>query len=38
MNIKIIKALVGRSIPEDRIEVLNKELEGDIMVRQVKFV
>jgi len=29
------QALVGRSIPEDRIEVLNKELEGDIMVRQV---
>merc|ERR1712200_90656 len=29
------QALVGRSIPEERIEVLNKQLEGDIMVRQV---
>eukprot|EP00088_Acartia_fossae_P060332 TRINITY_DN7222_c0_g1_i1.p1 TRINITY_DN7222_c0_g1~~TRINITY_DN7222_c0_g1_i1.p1 ORF type:complete len:593 (-),score=99.69 TRINITY_DN7222_c0_g1_i1:239-2017(-) len=29
------QALVGRSIPDDRLEVLNKELEGDIMVRQV---
>ena len=28
-------ALVGRSIPDDRIEEINRELEGDIMVRQV---
>lgn len=28
-------ALVGRSIPEDRIQEINKVLEGDIMVRQV---
>lgn len=28
-------ALVGRSIPTDRIMELNRELEGDIMVRQV---
>ena len=29
------KALVGRSIPDDRLEKINQELEGDIMVRQV---
>jgi len=28
-------ALVGRSIPDDRIEDINRQLEGDIMVRQV---
>merc|ERR1719189_956087 len=28
-------ALVGRSIPADRIAEINRELEGDIMVRQV---
>lgn len=28
-------ALVGRSIPEERIQEFNKVLEGDIMVRQV---
>ena len=28
-------ALVGRSIPDDRLRVINRELEGDIMVRQV---
>jgi len=28
-------ALVGRSIPDDRIREINRELEGDIMVRQV---
>jgi len=28
-------ALVGRSIPPDRIADINRELEGDIMVRQV---
>jgi len=28
-------ALVGRSIPDDRLEKINQELEGDIMVRQV---
>ena len=26
--------LVGRSIPDDRLEDINRELEGDIMVRQ----
>lgn len=29
------QALVGRSIPDDRLEKINQELEGDIMVRQV---
>lgn len=28
-------ALVGRSIPDDRLLMINRELEGDIMVRQV---
>ncbi len=28
-------ALVGRSIPEEKLEIINRELEGDIMVRQV---
>jgi len=28
-------ALVGRSIPDDRIDDINRQLEGDIMVRQV---
>ena len=28
-------ALVGRSIPDDRLQNINSELEGDIMVRQV---
>ena len=28
-------ALVGRSIPDDRLLEINRELEGDIMVRQV---
>jgi len=28
-------ALVGRSIPDDRLDNINQELEGDIMVRQV---
>ena len=28
-------ALVGRSIPDDRLREINRELEGDIMVRQV---
>ena len=28
-------ALVGRSIPSDRLMEINRELEGDIMVRQV---
>ena len=28
-------ALVGRSIPDNRIEDINRQLEGDIMVRQV---
>ena len=28
-------ALVGRSIPEEKLMMLNKELEGDIMVRPV---
>ena len=28
-------ALVGRSIPEEKLMMINKELEGDIMVRQV---
>merc|ERR1712212_126428 len=28
-------ALIGRSIPADRIAEINRELEGDIMVRQV---
>jgi zinc transporter 9 len=28
-------ALVGRSIPDSRLEDINQELEGDIMVRQV---
>lgn len=28
-------ALVGRSIPEEKLALINKELEGDIMVRQV---
>jgi len=28
-------ALVGRSIPLDRLKEINRELEGDIMVRQV---
>merc|ERR1719495_167145 len=28
-------ALVGRSIPDDRLHDINQELEGDIMVRQV---
>lgn len=31
-------ALVGRSIPEDKLRLINKELEGDIMVRQVQDV
>ena len=26
---------MGRSIPDDRLEKINQELEGDIMVRQV---
>ena len=28
-------ALVGRSIPEDKIEMINEDLEGDIMIRQI---
>ena len=28
-------ALVGRSIPDERLKEINRELEGDIMVRQV---
>ena len=28
-------ALVGRSIPEDKIKEINEDLEGDIMVRQI---
>ena len=28
-------ALVGRSIRDDRLREINRELEGDIMVRQV---
>ena len=28
-------ALVGRSIPEDKIKMINEDLEGDIMVRQI---
>ena len=28
-------ALVGRSIPEEKLLTINKELEGDIMIRQV---
>ena len=27
---------MGRSIPDNRLEDINKELEGDIMVRQVR--
>ena len=29
-------ALVGRSIRDDRLREINRELEGDIMVRQVR--
>ena len=29
-------ALVGRSIRDDRLREINRELEGDIMVRQVE--
>merc|ERR1719234_1084194 len=28
-------ALIGRSIPDDRIHEINRQLEGDMMVRQV---
>ena len=28
-------ALVGRSIPEEKIKEINEDLEGDIMVRQI---
>lgn len=28
-------ALVGRSIPEDKLSMINKDLEGDIMIRQI---
>ena len=28
-------ALVGRSIPEEKIREINEVLEGDIMVRQI---
>ena len=28
-------ALVGRSIPEEKIQEINEDLEGDIMVRQI---
>ena len=28
-------ALVGRSISDERLKEINRELEGDIMVRQV---
>ncbi len=28
-------ALVGRSIPEEKLILINRELEGDIMVRQI---
>ena len=28
-------ALVGRSIPEEKIREINEDLEGDIMVRQI---
>ncbi len=28
-------ALVGRSIPEEKLDLINQELEGDIMIRQV---
>ena len=33
--INVDKCLVGRSIPDDRLEDINQGLEGDIMVRQV---
>ena len=28
-------SLVGRSIPEEKLSIINRELEEDIMVRQV---